>query len=208
MAKFSLSDLHAAKQRKTRKPKAKPSKRQNRMSEAKASEPMTNNERTMKIVLEGAILAGFGEAELAVIDQAVSLICQGEAFETVGAIKDAIAEGDSATARAEVEALASIAEGRSTLPKATRKLSAESFGKTKTKSSEIDTTVMEKLMEALASKGLIDLPSEVVVEDDDEIIDEVDEAAEAETEVEDLTAEEHLGLALQHLLEGLRLMEA
>ena len=212
MAKFSLSDLHAASQRKTRKPKAKPSKRQNRMSEAKASEPMTNNPRTMKIVLQGAILAGFGEAELAVIDQAVSLICQGEAFEAVGAIKDAIAEGDSATARAEVEALASMAEGRSSLPKATRsKTSLEGFGRSKPKASAgIDTTLLEKLTEALASAGMgkamLPLPSEIEVVEDDEIIDEVDEAAEDEAEVEDLTAEEHLERCLHHLLEASHLL--
>ena len=219
MASFSMSQLAAAKQQKPRKSSAKPKEPVNRMSEATAALPLTANKRSMTWLLKGAELAGFGEAELAILDQAFGLICQGEAFKAVGKIKRAVGEADSVAAKAELEALASMAEGRSTLPKATRsKTSLEGFGRSKPKASAgIDTTVMEKLMEALASKGLIDLPSEIEVVEDDEIIDEVDEVedeAEGFDEAKwfgELTAEEHFGLALQHLLEGIdksRPMEA
>jgi hypothetical protein len=119
MAKFSLSSLSKAAESKVRKS----SDSSNRMKLETAKLSLDGSKPTMKLLLKGAVLAEFSKAERDMLDQASGLICRGEAWKAVGAVKNAIKDGDEVIAKAELWKLMGLAEGRENLPRSSEKTS-------------------------------------------------------------------------------------
>jgi hypothetical protein len=161
MAKFSLSNLSKAAESKGRKS----SDSSNRMKIETAKLSLDGSKPTMKLLLKGAELAEFSKAERDMLDQASGLICRGEAWKTVGAVKNAIKDGDEVIAKAELWKLMGLAEGRSELPKASEKPQKKSSKKTSTPTidvsslkAKIEEVVEDDLKDALerALEGILD----------------------------------------------------
>jgi len=159
MAKFSLSSLSKAEESKVRKSDSK-----NRMKLETAALPLDSSKPTMNLLLKGAELAEFSKAERDLLDQASGLICRGEAWSVIGKVKDAIKDGDTALSKAELWSLMALAEGRSELPRSSKKTSKTPKESSKPNidvsslKAKIDEVVEDDLKDALerALEGLLD----------------------------------------------------
>ena len=105
---------------------------------------VSSNHRTIKILINAAVLAELSNQDLEILDEATKVITQLEGYAPIGLVKKAIGDGDKVSAKIALADFVEIAKGRSELPTPKETKSPE-----KKASTLIDTSALKEKVAAI-----------------------------------------------------------